>query len=91
MGIEAGDATRTVTPLLCPPIPGSKHDAYRPWRNRLQWTWGLIRGGMVSMTKSQGTSRKTKKIVRTPATRLAHLEKRIRRRKVRQTPKPKPG
>ncbi len=43
------------------------------------------------MTKSQGTSRKTKKIVRTPATRLAHLEKRIRRRKVRQTPKPKPG
>ena len=36
------------------------------------------------MTKSRNNARKTKKIVRTPATRFAHLKKRMSKRKIRE-------
>ena len=41
------------------------------------------------MTKNKSRSRKTKKIVRMPSAKFAHLEKRIRQAVTRTTPKPK--
>jgi hypothetical protein len=41
------------------------------------------------MTKNKGAPRKAKKIVRKPATKFAHLEKRARKTANRQTPKTK--
>ncbi|MFH1265202.1 MAG: hypothetical protein ABIK89_05700 [Planctomycetota bacterium] len=43
------------------------------------------------MTKNRNMARKTKKIVRTPATRFTHLKKRLQKRADRTTPKTKPS
>jgi hypothetical protein len=37
-----------------------------------------------SMTKNRNNARKTKKIIRTPATRFAHLNKRMKKRRIRE-------
>ncbi len=41
------------------------------------------------MTKNRNHARKTKRIVRTPATRFAHLKKRMKKRKIREAPRKK--
>ena len=41
------------------------------------------------MTKNRNHARKTKKIVRTPAARFAHLQKRMKNRVIRETARKK--
>lgn len=55
---------------------------------RNEWSTGAFLGALL-MTKNKGTPRRTKKIVRKPATKFAHLEKRTRKTANRQPPRTK--